>query len=260
MSDYAGGDARRALNLLELASELAVKNANGQLVITKEISSKVCGERVARYDKKGDIYYELISAFHKSVRGSSVQGALYWYARMLHVGADPLYVARRLAAIASEDIGCADPNAMQVVMSAWECFKCVGPAEGERAIAEAIVYCATASKSNAVYNAWNAVQAFVRDNPDYEVPLYLRNATTKLMENLGYHEGYRYAHDEPNAYAAGECFLPPEVRHMEWYKPNDRGYEQQIQKKMAWLKECDKRSNNKRYPQDYIEDNNHSKN
>ena len=166
-------------------------------------------------------------------------------------GGDPLYVARRLAAIASEDVGTADPRAMQVVMSAWETFRCVGPAEGERAIAEAAVYCAVAPKSNALYTAWNSVLEFVKNNPDYDVPPYLRNAPTKLMAELGCHEGYRYAHDEPGAYAAGECFLPPEIRHEKWYTPNDRGYEQQIQKKMAWLEARDYASPNQRYPEDF---------
>lgn len=250
LAQLAGGDARRALNLLELASALVSSNSEGKQLITLKEVAAVSGDRVARYDKHGDRFYDLISAFHKSVRGSSPQGALYWYARIVAAGGDPLYVARRLAAIASEDIGCADPNAMQVVMSAWETYRCVGPKEGERAIAEAAVYCAVAPKSNALYVAWNSVLEFVKNNPDYDVPTYLRNAPTKLMEELGYHKGYRYAHDEPGAYAAGECFLPPQIRHEVWYVPNDRGYEQQIQRKIAWLKERDKQSPNKRYPED----------
>lgn len=297
LAQLAGGDARRSLNLLELAAQLAtttkedvalndnkaadlgplgtgatelnvatpnvakarkapsepegkVQGGLRKLITLKEVAA-VSGDRVARYDKNGDRFYDLISAFHKSVRGSSPQAALYWYARIVAAGGDPLYVARRLAAIASEDVGTADPRAMQVVMSAWETFRCVGPAEGERAIAEAAVYCAVAPKSNALYTAWNSVLEFVKNNPDYDVPPYLRNAPNKLMAELGCHEGYRYAHDEPGAYAAGECFLPPEIRHEKWYTPNDRGYEQQIQKKMAWLEARDYASPNQRYPEDF---------
>ena len=166
-------------------------------------------------------------------------------------GGDPLYGARRLVAIASEDIGSADPQAMGVVLSAWDCYERVGRAEGERAIAEAAVYCAIAPKSNAVYVAWNSVLDFVKNNPDYDVPIYLRNAPTKLMEKMGYHQGDRYAHDEPGAYAAGECFLPAEIRNMQWYVPSDRGYEQFVQKKMKYLHDRDVASPVKRYPQDF---------
>ena len=249
----SGGDARRALNILEIAAGSAVPDKENQKVITMRILSSIGSEKISRYDKKGDDYYDLISAFHKSVRGSSPQAALYWFARIVAGGGDPLYVARRLVAIASEDIGSADPHAMGIVLSAWDCYERVGRAEGERAIAEAAVYCAVAPKSNALYTAWNSVLKFVKENPDYDVPIYLRNAPTKLMENLGYHQGYRYAHDEPGAYAAGECFLPPEIRHMEWYVPNDRGYEQYIQKKISYLKERDRTSDNKRYPEDFSE-------
>ena len=226
---------------------MAEKDSEGCTYITLDLLASIGGEKVARYDKNGDRFYDLISAFHKSVRGSNVNGALYWYARIVAAGGDPLYVVRRLAAIASEDIGNADPQAMQVVLSAWDCYERVGPAEGERAIAQAAVYCAASPKSNAVYVAWNSVLQAVKNMPDYDVPMYLRNAPTKLMEDLGCHKGYRYAHDEEGAYAAGECFLPEEIRHMKWYYPTERGVEANIKKKLEYLEELDRMSKNKRY-------------
>ncbi len=247
----AEGDARRALNILELAAELAETDGEGRKVVTMANLAAVGTERIAKYDKRGDDFFDLISAFHKSVRGSSPQAALYWFARIVAGGGDPLYVARRLVAIATEDIGTADPQAMSVALAAWDCFERVGPAEGERAIAEAAVYCAAAPKSNALYMSWHAVKRFVKENPDYDVPMYLRNAPTDLMKELGFHKGYRYAHDEPGAYAAGECFLPPEIRHEQWYVPSDRGYEQYIGKKLAYLRQRDEQSDNQRYPEDF---------
>ena len=247
IGQLVNGDARRALNYLEILSDMAEKDSEGYTYITLDLLASIGGEKVARYDKNGDRFYDLISAFHKSVRGSNVNGALYWYARIVAAGGDPLYVARRLAAIASEDIGNADPQAMQVVLSAWDCYERVGPAEGERAIAQAAVYCAASPKSNAVYVAWNSVLQAVKNMPDYDVPMYLRNAPTKLMEDLGCHKGYRYAHDEEGAYAAGECFLPEEIRHMKWYYPTERGVEANIKKKLEYLEELDRMSKNKRY-------------
>lgn len=247
IGQLVNGDARRALNYLEILSDMAEKDSEGYTYITLDLLASIGGEKVARYDKNGDRFYDLISAFHKSVRGSNVNGALYWYARIVAAGGDPLYVARRLAAIASEDIGNADPQAMQVVLSAWDCYERVGPAEGERAIAQAAVYCAASPKSNAVYVAWNSVLQAVKNMPDYDVPMYLRNAPTKLMEDLGCHKGYRYAHDEEGAYAAGECFLPQEIRHMKWYYPTERGVEANIKKKLEYLEELDRMSKNKRY-------------
>lgn len=247
IGQLVNGDARRALNYLEILSDMAEKDSEGRTYITLDLLASIGGEKVARYDKNGDRFYDLISAFHKSVRGSNVNGALYWYARIVAAGGDPLYVARRLAAIASEDIGNADPQAMQVVLSAWDCYERVGPAEGERAIAQAAVYCAASPKSNAVYVAWNSVLQAVKNMPDYDVPMYLRNAPTKLMEDLGCHKGYRYAHDEEGAYAAGECFLPEEIRHIKWYYPTERGVEANIKKKLEYLEELDRMSKNKRY-------------
>ena len=195
----------------------------------------------------GDAYYDLISAFHKSVRGSSPDAALYWYARIIEAGGDPLYVARRLLAIATEDVGLADPHAMQVALNAWDIYERVGDAEGLRAIAEAAVYLALAPKSNALYMAFHQARHDAVALPSFEVPLYLRNAPTKLMEDLGFHEGYRYAHDYEGAYAAGECFLPEELDGREYYKPNDRGLEIKLGDKLKFLRERDRDSSWHRY-------------
>lgn len=240
------GDGRKALNYLELLADMATESA-GQKRIDKALLAEVTGERMARFDNQGDHYYDLISAVHKSIRGSAPQAALYWYARIVAAGGDPLYVARRLLAIASEDVGNADPKAMQVALAAWDCFERVGPAEGERAIAQAIVYLACAPKSNAVYTAWKAALQDAKSLPDYEVPAHLRNAPTKLMAELGYGAEYRYAHDEPGAYAAGECFFPPELAERVYYQPSDRGLEKQIAQKLAYLAELDAQSPLKRY-------------
>lgn len=241
------GDGRKALNYLELLNDMAQVN-QGHKRIDRALLAAVSGERMARFDKQGDVYYDLISALHKSVRGSAPQAALYWYARIVNAGGDPLYVARRLLAIASEDVGNADPKAMQVALAAWDCFERVGPAEGERAIAQAIVYLACAPKSNAVYVAWKAALDDARTLPDYEVPAHLRNAPTRLMSELGYGAEYRYAHDEPGAYAAGESFFPPELDGRSYYYPTDRGLEKQIGQKLAYLAELDAHSQHKRYP------------
>lgn len=246
----AGGDARRLLNTLELAADFAEEGATetgGIKQIGLAAIKDVAGGKVAQYDKGGDQFYDMISAFHKSVRGSSPDGALYWYARMLNAGGDPLYVARRLLAIASEDIGNADPRAMQLCVNAWDVFQRVGPAEGERAIAQAAVYCACAPKSNAVYTAFKQACRDAREQPDHPVPAHLRNAPTKLMSELGYGEGYRYAHDEAGAYAAGECYLPEAMQHTQYYQPSQRGLEKQISEKLAYLREQDNASPNKRY-------------
>lgn len=249
----ADGDARRALNLLEIASDLAESQPDGTFIINQEVLTEVLNTSSKRYDKQGDIFYDMISAFHKSVRGSSPDAALYWYCRMLEVGADPLYVARRLVAIASEDIGNADPRAMQVALSAWDAFERVGTAEGERAIAQAAVYCASAPKSNALYKAFNQCRSDLAKMPNYEVPIHLRNAPTKLMQQLGYGKEYRYAHDEPNAYAAGESYLPPEISEQQWYYPQPRGLEIKIGDKLSQLKQQDKASLQQRYTKSLIE-------
>ena len=240
------GDGRKALNYLELLNDLAPEQ-QGRKLIDRQLLAEVTGEKMARFDNQGDVYYDLISAVHKSIRGSAPQAALYWYARIVAVGGDPLYVARRLLAIASEDVGNADPKAMQVALAAWDCFTRVGPAEGERAIAQAIVYLACAPKSNAVYTAWKAALNDAKELPDYEVPAHLRNAPTRLMSELGYGAEYRYAHNEPGAYAAGECFFPPELAGRTYYQPSDRGLEKQIAQKLAYLAELDGLSPVQRY-------------
>ncbi|MEG7511764.1 replication-associated recombination protein A [Serratia marcescens] len=247
LSELVGGDARRALNSLEMMADMAELDAKGVRVLTPELLKEVSGERSARFDNKGDRYYDLISALHKSVRGSAPDAALYWYARIITAGGDPLYVARRLLAIASEDVGNADPRGMQVAIAAWDCFTRVGPAEGERAIAQAIVYLACAPKSNAVYTAFKAAMRDAKEQADYDVPEHLSNAPTKLMKEMGLGAEYRYAHDEPNAYAAGENYFPPEMAHTRYYQPTSRGLEGKIGEKLAWLAEQDQNSPTKRY-------------
>lgn len=246
LADYVNGDGRYALNCLELMADMAESSAQGK-ILNKALLTEVLGERQARFDKGGDRYYDLISALHKSVRGSSPDGALYWFTRILMAGGDPLYVARRLLAIASEDIGNADPRAMQVALAAWDCYTRVGAYEGERAIAQAVIYLAVAPKSNAVYTAFNQAKKLVKETKDYDVPEHLRNAPTNLMKSLGYGEEYRYAHNEPHAYAAGENYFPPELAETQFYFPSERGMEKQIKEKMAWLKAQDAQSPHKRY-------------
>lgn len=247
IAELVNGDARRALNTLEMMADMAEINAQGKRELTPQLLTEVSGERAARFDNKGDRFYDLISALHKSVRGSAPDAALYWYARIITAGGDPLYVARRLLAIASEDVGNADPRGMQVAIAAWDCFTRVGPAEGERAIAQAIVYLACAPKSNAVYNAFKAAMRDAREHPDYDVPEHLRNAPTRLMKEMGLGKEYRYAHDEAHAYAAGEVYFPPEMAQTRYYQPTQRGLEGKIGEKLAWLAEQDQNSPTKRY-------------
>jgi putative ATPase len=241
----AAGDARKLLNLLEQAAELTDAGADGK-VIHFDTLKHLVPKQLPGFDNQGDMFYDLISAFHKSVRGSDPDAALYWYCRILAGGGDPLYVARRLLAIASEDIGNADPRALTLALNAWDTFERVGPAEGERAIAQAAVYMALAPKSNAVYSAFNQLKKLVAEQPAYEVPLHLRNAPTKLMQQLGFGEGYRYAHDEPGAYAAGERYLPAELAGQAFYQPVERGMEKQLAEKLRYLKQLDSDSSRKR--------------
>ncbi|MBV6541413.1 replication-associated recombination protein A [Ursidibacter maritimus] len=246
LANYVNGDGRFALNCLELMCDMAEQLPQGKL-LDKHLLTEVLGERQARFDKGGDRFYDLISALHKSVRGSSPDGALYWYARILTAGGDPLYVARRLLAIASEDIGNADPRAMQVALAAWDCYTRVGAYEGERAIAQAVIYLAVAPKSNAVYTAFNQAKRIAKEDVDYDVPEHLRNAPTNLMKSLGYGDEYRYAHNEQNAYAAGENYFPEPLKDTQFYFPTERGMEKQIKEKLAWLKALDEQSLKKRY-------------
>ncbi|RUO60366.1 recombination factor protein RarA [Pseudidiomarina insulisalsae] len=234
----AAGDARRALNYLEISTDSIADGAR----LERETVVAAIGGRQAGYDKQGDIYYDLLSALHKSVRGSSADGALYWYARILHGGGDPLIVARRLLAIASEDIGNADPRALQLALNAWDTFHRVGPAEGERAIAQALVYCALAAKSNAVYQAFNAAKRLAAEHPDLPVPHHLRNAPTKIHKQEGFGADYRYAHNYPHAYVAGERYLPESIAQSSLYEPSERGLELQLKKKLQWLQQQDEQS------------------
>jgi putative ATPase len=233
----ADGDARRLLNLLELAADSVA--ADGGHDISKQLLMQLVPRQLPGFDNHGDQFYDLISAFHKSVRGSNPDAALYWYCRILEGGGDPLYVARRLLAIASEDIGNADPRALTIAIDAWDTFSRVGPAEGERAIAQATVYMALAPKSNAVYLAFKQMRQFVQQSPAYDVPLHLRNAPTKLLKEMGHGSEYRYAHLEPGAYAAGERYLPAEMAALQFYQPSDRGLEKQLAEKLKYLQQLD---------------------
>ncbi len=240
----ADGDARRALNLLEIAADLAEK-IDGCEVISEAIVNEVLTSGVRRFDKQGEIFYDQISALHKSVRGSSPDASLYWYTRMLDGGCDPLYIARRVVRMASEDIGNADPRALELALNAWDVMERLGSPEGELAIAQAVVYMACAPKSNAVYMAYNTAMEDVKSHGTYEVPIHLRNAPTKLMKELGYGREYRYAHDEPEAYAAGENYFPEEMGEHTYYHPVPRGLEQKIIEKLAHLRELDKAARKK---------------
>jgi putative ATPase len=248
IANVSSGDARKALNLLEQAVDMSEQN--GKVIITADVLSQLLPAHFAKYDKGGDIYFDLISAFHKSVRGSDPDAALYWYCRILAGGGDPLYVARRLLAIATEDIGNADPRAMQVALNAWDIFQRVGPSEGERAIAQATLYLASAAKSNSVYMAFNQAKHDAQTDPDFQVPAHLRNAPTKLMKELGYGDEYRYAHNEEGAFAPGENYFPEEIKDRQYYMPSDRGLEKQISDKLNYLKSLNQASSNKRYPND----------
>lgn len=238
LANYANGDARNALNLLEVAVEF-LKSQTDQAELNKAIANQILGEQIKHFDNKGEYFYDLISALHKSVRGSAPDAALYWFGRMIDAGCDPEYIARRVLRMASEDIGNADPRALTIALDAWKTYERLGAPEGELAIAQAIIYLAVAAKSNAVYVAHAQAMQDVKQHGNLEVPLHLRNAPTKLMKQLGYAKRYRYAHDEPNAYAAGEQYFPDELTNSVYYQPVPRGMEQQIQDKLAWLKSLD---------------------
>jgi putative ATPase len=243
----ADGDARRSLNLLELALDLATADDGGALVLSAEIIDEVLQGTLRRFDKGGDVFYDQISALHKAVRGSSPDGALYWYARMLDGGCDALYIARRVVRMASEDIGNADPRALSIALDAWQVQERLGSPEGELAIAQAVVYLACAAKSNAVYTAFNSAVADIANAGSEDVPLHLRNAPTKLVKAMGHGEEYRYAHDEPNAFAAGENYFPENLQDQQYYFPSERGLESKIAEKLKHLREQDKHSTIRRY-------------
>ena len=240
--NFADGDGRRLLNAYESAA--AAHRGLAQLGPV-ELEAAI-GRMMRRGDKGGDIFYDLISALHKSVRGSSPDAALYWLARLLDAGMDPRYAARRLVRMASEDIGLADPRALRMALDAAEVFERLGAPEGELAIAQAVVYLAVAPKSNAVYSAWNAARAVVQQGGTRPVPTHLRNAPTRLMKDLGHGQGYRYAHDEEGGYAAGESYLPPGLAQTRFYAPVSRGLEQRIGERLAELRRLDEQANKAR--------------
>ena len=238
LANAADGDARRALNLLEIAADLVPDDSS---VLNTDILQQVLVGDNRRFDNKGEYFYDQISALHKSIRGSDPDASLYWLCRMLDGGCDPLYIARRLVRIASEDIGNADPRALEIVLNAWNSQERLGSPEGELSLAQAVVYLAIAAKSNAVYTAYKAVMADIRSMPSYEVPIHLRNAPTKLMKQLDYGKDYRYAHNEEGGYAAAERYLPEELKDKQYYFPTDRGLEVKIAEKLTYLRSLDKK-------------------
>jgi putative ATPase len=237
----ADGDGRKLLNNTEIVLRAATQKKQAE--INTELLKESLGDSLRRFDKGGDAFYDQISALHKSVRGSNPDAALYWLVRMLDGGADARYLSRRLIRMAAEDIGLADPRALRLTLDAAETYERLGSPEGELALAEATVYLACAAKSNAVYNAYNAVKAFVAKDSSRPVPEHLRNAPTKLMKQLGYGKLYRYAHDEPDAYAAGETYLPEGLGEPGWYQPTPRGLEGKIAEKLAYLRRLDAEAN-----------------
>ncbi|MCW8956288.1 MAG: replication-associated recombination protein A [Gammaproteobacteria bacterium] len=237
----ADGDARRALNFLEIAVELA-QDDDGKCEITDDIIDGVTSQTLRRFDKGGDYFYDQISALHKSVRGSNPDAALYWMCRMLDGGCDPIYLARRIVRMASEDIGNADPRGLQLALNAWDTFERLGSPEGELALGQAVIYLASAAKSNAVYMAYKTAMVDARNSGSMEVPMHLRNAPTRLMKELGHGDGYRYAHDEADAFAAGESYFPDEMGEKIYYQPVDRGLEIKIQEKLNRLRQLNQAS------------------
>jgi putative ATPase len=234
----ADGDGRKLLNNLEIVARAAA--AGNLQEVDEALLATALAENLRRFDKGGDAFYDQISALHKSVRGSNPDASLYWFVRMLDGGADPRYLARRIIRMASEDIGLADPRALRLALDAAETYERLGSPEGELALAQAVVFLACAAKSNAVYNAYNAARAFIAKDKSRPVPEHLRNAPTKLMKELGYGKLYRYAHDEPDAYAAGETYLPEGMREPAWYQPVPRGMEGKIAEKLAYLQSLDR--------------------
>ena len=242
LASIVDGDARRALNLLEIAVDLA-DEVDGKKNINETILKDVLQQSYRRFDKQGEAFYDLISALHKSVRGSNPDASLYWFVRMLDGGCDPLYIARRVVRMASEDIGNADPRGLQLALNAWDVQERLGHPEGELAIAQAILYLACTPKSNAVYKAFNQAKKDIQQSGSAEVPIHLRNAPTKLMDELGYGKHYRYAHDEPYAYAAGENYFPDGINPTRYYEPLPYGLEQKISERLTFLRSLDEKSN-----------------
>ncbi len=237
---FADGDARRLLNAVEILLNTGVRNVDAAFL------EQTLAKNLRRFDKGGEQFYDQISALHKAVRGSDADASLYWMVRMLDGGADPLYIGRRLVRMAVEDVGLADPRALRVALDACETYERLGSPEGELALAEAALYLAVAAKSNAVYDAYNAARDFISRDGTRPVPLHIRNAPTSLMKNLGYGKGYRYAHDEPDAYSPGQTYFPDGMPAVEWYRPTDRGLEEKIRMKMQELRRRNAEAANKR--------------
>lgn len=245
LADIADGDARRALNLLEIAADLVEINQDGVALINEALIQQVGAVRLRRFDKGGDDFYDIVSALHKSIRGSDPQAAQYWLCRLLDAGTDPLYIARRLVRIASEDIGNADPRALHLAIDAWQVMERLGSPEGELALSQAALYLACAAKSNAVYLSHQQAMQFVQQQPSHAVPTHLRNAPTRLAKSLGHGQTYRYAHDYPNAYVPGERYLPLEISaDTAFYHPVDRGLESKIREKLQLFSEWNKGKEN----------------
>lgn len=236
----ADGDARQVLNLLEILADL-IESESNELIVTKELLEEVLQVSLRRFDKQGEAFYDQISALHKSVRGSAPDAALYWFCRMLDGGCDPRYIARRVIRMAIEDIGLADPRALPLALEAAEVYERLGSPEGELAIAQAIVYFSCASKSNSVYVAYGEAMDAVRKYGSLEVPMHIRNAPTKMMKEMGYGKDYRYAHDEPEAYAAGETYLPERLIGANYYRPTNRGLEAKIAERLAYFRSLDQK-------------------
>jgi len=247
IASAADGDARRVLNLLEVAQDLFEKDERGQLGLSDDALAQLLQGNSKRFDKGGDSFYEQISVLHKAVRGSAPDAALYWLCRMLDGGCDALYISRRVVRMASEDIGNADPRGLQLALNAWDVQQRLGSPEGELAIAQALVFLACAPKSNAVYSAFNKAMETVKATPAFDVPIHVRNAPTQLMKSLDYGRQYRYAHDEPGAYAAGENYFPEELKDSRFYFPTDRGLEDKIREKLDYFRSLDEASPDKRY-------------
>ncbi len=241
MAVQADGDARRALNFLEIAADLAHQQ-DGRLIIDENVVHEVTSQTLRRFDKGGDLFYEQISAMHKSVRGSNPDAALYWMCRMFDGGCDPVYIARRVVRIASEDIGNADPRGLELAMNAWQTYERLGSPEGELAIAQAVAYLACAPKSNAVYTAYKTAMELAKNSGSMDVPMHIRNAPTSLMKEMGYGKNYRYAHDEAGGYAAGETYFPDALGEQEFYQPVERGLEIKIKEKLDYLRARNKKS------------------
>jgi putative ATPase len=241
----ADGDARRALNILEVASDMA-----GGSDLTEDLLGEVFGDELRRFDKGGDIFYEQISALHKAVRGSDPDGSLYWFVRMIDGGCDPVYIARRVVRMATEDIGNADPRALEIALNAWSVQERLGSPEGELAIAQAVAYLAVAAKSNAVYSAVGAIKQVVAETGSLEVPMHIRNAPTAMMEKMGYGDDYQYAHNHEDAFVPGESYVPPELHGVQFYHPVARGTETKISEKLDYLRKQNESSEFQRYKKD----------